>query len=65
MPMSTYDRQIIKFKCTHCGAASGHPCVTKSGKRCTEGFHMLRKAKVFPDMGKPGRGKPIPKYDDE
>jgi hypothetical protein len=59
------DRKIIKFKCPHCGAKSGHPCITRTGKRYTGGFHMLRKGKVFPDMVKPGRGKPLPKYHDD
>ena len=56
------DLHILKFACPQCGAKSGKPCVTKSGKRYTGGFHILRKAKVFPDMAKPGRGKPKPKY---
>jgi hypothetical protein len=56
------DIKIIKFACPQCGVKSGQKCVTKTGKRFTGGFHILRKAKVFPDMAKPGRGKPKPRY---
>ena len=58
------DRAIIKFACPHCGAKSGKPCITRTGKRFTGGFHLLRKGKVFPEMVKPGRGKPTAKYND-
>jgi hypothetical protein len=45
---TTYDsRRVLDAGCPQCGADSGAPCRTQSGRRYND-FHIRRKGAVYP-----------------